>query len=246
MILYPALEIKRGVCVRQLMGDPDAAAPIDHDPVERARKFEQQGFSWLHVVDIDGAAAGRPVNATTIERIVAAVKIPAQIGGGVRSLPAIEKWLDLGARRVVLGTSALRDPSLVKEACKRFPGRIVASIDAAAGQVLAQGWTDATEIRALELALRMEQAGVCGIIYSDIGPDLIKGGGMALDMEAIVDLAFAVTVPVVVGGGIDTLDDLRKVIAEEDAGIAGAVIGWPLYERRIDPLTALSMAGAQN
>ncbi|HET8726269.1 MAG TPA: 1-(5-phosphoribosyl)-5-[(5-phosphoribosylamino)methylideneamino]imidazole-4-carboxamide isomerase [Alphaproteobacteria bacterium] len=238
MILYPAIDLKDGVCVRLVRGEMDAATVFNQDPAEQAAIFARQGFEWIHVVDLNGAFAGQPVNTDAVEAILKAVDLPIQLGGGIRSLDQIAHWLDRGVRRVVLGTVALRDPALVKEACRRFPGRIAVGIDARAGFVAVEGWAETSTVKALDLALKFEDSGVAAIIHTDINRDGAMGG---LNVEATADLAFALTTPVIASGGVTTLDDLKALKREEGAGIAGAICGRALYDGRIDARQALAV-----
>lgn len=238
MILYPAIDLKDGACVRLVRGEMDQATVFNLDPGEQARSFAEQGFSWIHVVDLNGAFAGTPVNSAAVEAILAAVDLPVQLGGGIRSLETIEHWMERGVRRVVLGTIALRQPELVKEACKRFPGRIAVGIDARDGLVAVEGWAETSTVKALDLALRFEDSGVAAIVYTDINRDGAMGG---VNVEATADLAFALTTPVIASGGVSSLDDLRAIKAEEESGIAGVISGRAIYDGRIDPQAALAV-----
>lgn len=238
MILYPAIDLKDGACVRLVRGEMDAATVFNQDPAEQAAIFARQGFEWIHVVDLNGAFAGKPVNTAAVEGILAAVDLPIQLGGGIRSLEMVEHWLERGVKRVVLGTVALKDPALVKAACRRFPGHIAVGIDAREGFVAVEGWAQTSHVRALELALRFEDSGVSAIIYTDINRDGAMGG---LNVEATADLAFALTTPVIASGGVTTLDDLRAIREEADSGIAGVICGRALYDGRIDPRQALAV-----
>ncbi|HZH28842.1 MAG TPA: 1-(5-phosphoribosyl)-5-[(5-phosphoribosylamino)methylideneamino]imidazole-4-carboxamide isomerase [Azospirillaceae bacterium] len=238
MILYPAIDLKDGACVRLLRGDMGQATVFNTDPAEQARTFQAQGFRWLHLVDLNGAFEGRPVNGDAVARILAAVDLPAQLGGGIRDLATIEAWLDRGVRRVILGTVALRDPDLVREACRRFPGRVAVGIDARNGRVAVEGWAETSDVTALDLALRFEDAGVAAIIYTDIDRDGALGG---VNVEATAELASRLTTPVIASGGVASLDDLRALKAVEDTGVAGVISGRALYDGRIDPKAALAL-----
>ncbi|MDR3518740.1 MAG: 1-(5-phosphoribosyl)-5-[(5-phosphoribosylamino)methylideneamino]imidazole-4-carboxamide isomerase [Azospirillaceae bacterium] len=238
MILYPAIDLKDGACVRLIRGDMDQATVFNVDPAEQAAMFARQGFNWLHLVDLNGAFAGRPVNADAVEAILKQLKVPVQLGGGIRTLETIGMWLGKGVQRVILGTVALRNPDLVKEACRQFPGRIAVAIDAREGFVAVQGWAQTSEIRALDLALRFEDSGVAAIIYTDINRDGAMGG---VNVEATSDLAFALTTPVIASGGVSSMDDLIALKAEEASGIEGVICGRALYDGRIDPEMALRM-----
>lgn len=238
MILYPAIDLKDGACVRLLRGEMDQATVFNTDPADQARAFRDQGFGWLHLVDLNGAFAGRPVNAAAVEAILAAVDLPVQLGGGIRDLATIEGWLARGVARVILGTVALRDPGLVHAACREFPGRIAVSIDARDGYVAVEGWAESSDVRALDLALRFENAGVAAIVYTDINRDGAMGG---VNVEATADLAFALTTPVIASGGVSSIADLRALKAQEQSGIAGVISGRALYDGRIDPAEALAV-----
>ncbi|CAK0758597.1 1-(5-phosphoribosyl)-5-((5-phosphoribosylamino)methylideneamino) imidazole-4-carboxamide isomerase [Azospirillaceae bacterium] len=203
--------------------------------------FEEQGFEWLHVVDLNGAFAGRPVNADAVDRILAATTMKIQLGGGIRTLETIEDWLERGVRRVILGTIALHQPELVREACRKFPDQIAVGIDAREGFVSVSGWSETSTMKALDLALRYEDCGVAAIIYTDINRDGAMGG---VNVEATADLAFALTTPVIASGGVSTLADLKALKEEEETGIEGVIVGRALYDGRIDPAEALRLLGA--
>jgi phosphoribosylformimino-5-aminoimidazole carboxamide ribotide isomerase len=238
MIIYPAIDLKDGACVRLLRGDMTAVTVYNQDPAEQARQFADAGFSWLHLVDLNGAVEGKPVNAKAVEAIIAATKLPIQLGGGIRSLATVEDWLSRGVERVVLGTAAVRNPTLVKEACAKFPGRVAVSIDSREGLVAVEGWRQTSTMRTLDLALDMEQAGVAAIVFTDINRDGAMGG---INLEATVDLAFALTTPVIASGGVSSIDDIRAVKNEEGSGIAGVICGRALYDGRVDPAAALAI-----
>ena len=241
MNIYPAIDLKDGACVRLLRGEMAAATVFNTDPAEQARYFQLRGFRWLHIVDLNGAFAGHPVNGAAVERILDAVTMPVQLGGGIRDLATIEGWLKRGVRRVILGTVALREPELVKEACRAFPGQVAVGIDAREGYVAVSGWAETSDIKALDLALKFEDCGVAAIIYTDINRDGAMGG---VNIEATADLAFHLTTPVIASGGVSSMDDLRALKAEEDAGIDGVIIGRALYDGRIDPREALELLAA--
>ncbi len=240
MILYPAIDIKDGVCVRRLRGDMNAATIFNTDPADQGHAFAEAGFEWLHIVDLNGAVEGRPVNADAVAAILGAVEIPAQLGGGIRDIETIERWLDAGVRRIILGTAALSNPDLVMTACKRHPGRIAVGIDARDGRVAVEGWAKTSDVRALDLALKFEDAGVAAIIYTDINRD---GAMSGLNVEATVDLAFALTTPVIASGGLSSVSDLLELKSNQDAGIDGVICGRALYDGRIDPAEALRLVG---
>lgn len=242
MILYPAIDLKDGACVRLLRGDMNAVTVYNDDPAEQARKFAEAGFTWLHLVDLNGAVEGRPVNAAAVEAIIAATKLPVQLGGGIRTLATIEDWLSRGVERVVLGTVAVRNPSLVREACQKFPGRVAVSIDSREGLVAVEGWQETSTMRTLDLALDMEDAGVAAIVFTDINRDGAMGG---INLEATVDLAFALTTPVIASGGVSSLEDIVAVKREEPSGIGGVICGRALYDGRVDPIAALAVMNGE-
>lgn len=236
MIIFPAIDLKDGAVVRLVQGAMDSATVFGNDPAAQAQHFEEQGFSWLHLVDLNGAFAGKPVNAAAVERILQSVKIPVQLGGGIRDMKTIEMWLSKGVSRVILGTAALRDPELVRDACRNFPDRIAVGIDARDGYVAVAGWAEASSMKALDLALKFEDCGVAAIIYTDINRDGALGG---LNVESTVDLAFALTTPVVASGGVGGLEDLLELKARKSVGVQGVIVGRALYDGRIDPKAAL-------
>jgi phosphoribosylformimino-5-aminoimidazole carboxamide ribotide isomerase len=238
MILYPAIDLKDGVCVRLLRGDMARATIFNPDPAAQAKRFQGAGFEWLHLVDLNGAVEGKPVNADAVAAVVAAIDIPVQLGGGIRNRETLEHWLESGVRRAILGTAALSDPDFVLEACRAHPGRIAIAIDAREGRVAVEGWTRDSDVRALDLALRFEDAGAAAIIYTDINRDGAMGG---VNVEATVDLAFALTTPVIASGGVSALSDLRELKAKESAGLDGVICGRALYDGRIDPAEALAV-----
>jgi phosphoribosylformimino-5-aminoimidazole carboxamide ribotide isomerase len=238
MILYPAIDIKDGAVVRLLRGEMDMATVFGEDPAAQAKHFSAQGFEWLHLVDLNGAIEGKPVNAAVVESILSAVTMPVQLGGGIRDLATIEAWLKKGVSRVVLGTVALKDPTLVQNACKEFPGQIAVGIDARDGFVAVAGWMEASSVKALDLALKFEDAGAAAIIYTDINRDGALGG---VNLETTVDLAYALTTPVIASGGVATIGDLEALKAHENSGIAGVIVGRALYDGRIDVPKALKL-----
>ena len=238
MILFPAIDLKDGVCVRLVQGDMDQVTVFNTDPADQASEFQRQAFSWIHVVDLNGAVSGRSVNGDAVDRILAAVSIPIQLGGGIRTMEAIEGWLEKGVRRVVLGTVALRQPDLVREACRAFPDQIAVAIDARQGFVAVEGWATTSRVKALDMALRFENCGVAAIVYTDINRDGAMGG---LDVDATSDLAFALTTPVIASGGVSSLADLEALRAEAETGIEGVICGRALYDGRIDPRAALAL-----
>lgn len=241
MILFPAIDLKNGFCVRLEQGDMARATIFHRDPAEQARSFVAQGFDYLHVVDLDGAFAGRPMNAAAVDRVLAAVKIPLQLGGGIRDRATIEKWLGNGVARVIIGTAAVRDPALVKEAAKKYPGRIAVGLDARDGKVAVEGWAHTSELSALDLARRFEDAGVAALIYTDVARDgMLKG----LNLEATLALADAVAIPVIASGGLASLDDVRALLAPRANKLAGAIVGRALYDGRLDAAAALQLVRA--
>lgn len=238
MILFPAIDLKDGQCVRLRRGAMDEATVFSDDPAAQALSFECDGFSWLHIVDLNGAFAGRPINGTAVEAILNAVSIPAQLGGGIRDLATIETWLAKGIRRVILGTVAVRDPDLVAAACRRFPGRIVVGIDARDGRVAIQGWAEVSELGAIELAKRFEDVGVAAIIFTDIARDGVLQG---LDLVATAALAKAVSIPVIASGGLASMADIENLCKPEYAMLEGAITGRALYDGRLDARKALAL-----
>ena len=237
MILFPAIDLKDGRCVRLKLGDMNEATIFNDDPGAQAATFERQGFSWIHVVDLNGAFAGKPVNAPAVESILASVSVPVQLGGGIRDLATIEMWLGKGIRRVILGTIAVRDPALVREACKRFPGRIVVGIDARDGMVAVEGWAETTDMTATDIARHFEDAGVAAIIYTDIDRDGAMAGP---NIPATAALARAVSIPVIASGGVSSLDDLAALKAC-GAPLDGVISGRALYEGKLDLAAALRL-----
>jgi phosphoribosylformimino-5-aminoimidazole carboxamide ribotide isomerase len=243
MILFPAIDLKDGQCVRLKLGDMAQATVFNDDPAAQAREFAEQGFEWLHLVDLNGAFAGRPVNASAVEAILAATDAPVQLGGGIRDLATVETWLSKGIRRVILGTAAIRDPDFVREACRLFPGRVAVAVDARDGKVAAAGWAETTDVSATELAGRFEDAGVAAIVYTDIDRDGMLRG---LNLEATLRLAQATTIPVIASGGLASLDDIRRLLEPDCAILEGAVCGRALYDGRLDGREALRLiAGAR-
>ncbi|MDM7255213.1 MAG: 1-(5-phosphoribosyl)-5-[(5-phosphoribosylamino)methylideneamino]imidazole-4-carboxamide isomerase [Paracoccus sp. (in: a-proteobacteria)] len=229
MILYPAIDLKDGQCVRLLRGDMEAATVFGDDPAAQALAFQTAGAQWLHLVDLNGAFAGRPVNGAAVEAILAAVTIPAQLGGGIRDMATIESWIERGLSRVILGTVAVEQPELVRQAARAFPGKVAVGIDARGGKVATRGWAEGTDLTVIDLARRFEDAGVAAIIYTDIDRDGAMGGPNIAATEA---LARAVSIPVIASGGVSSMTDL---VALADTGvIAGAISGRALYDGAID------------
>lgn len=238
MILFPAIDLKDGACVRLKLGLMDQATVFNDNPGAQAKSFADAGAQWIHVVDLNGAFAGRPVNADAVKSILAAVPVPVQLGGGIRDLATIEAWLDAGIARVILGTIALRDPDLVKQACRRFPGQVAVGIDAKGGRVAVEGWAETSDLTVLDLALKFEDAGVSAIIYTDIDRDGVLTGP---NTEATAALARAISTPVIASGGVSSLDDLRALKAVESSGIAGVISGRAIYDGRIDVAQAIKL-----
>ncbi|SSC69418.1 unnamed protein product [Ciceribacter sp. T2.26MG-112.2] len=241
MILFPAIDLKDGQCVRLKLGDMEQATVYNTDPGAQAKAFEDQGFEWLHVVDLNGAFAGESVNSAAVDAILKATRNPVQLGGGIRSLEHIERWLERGLSRVILGTVAVRDPALVIEACKRFPCKIAVGIDAKGGKVAVEGWAEASELGVIELAKKFEGAGVSAIIYTDIDRDGILTG---INWESTLSLADAVSIPVIASGGLASMDDIRRMLRPDAAKLEGAITGRALYDGRIDPAEALALIRA--
>lgn len=240
MILFPAIDLKDGACVRLEQGDMNRATVFNQDPGAQAAQFAEQGFSHLHIVDLDGAFAGASVNRDAVRAIVKATDAKTQLGGGIRSLANIEDWLAAGIDRVILGTVALRAPDLVREACRNFPDRIIVGIDAREGFVAVEGWAEATEMRVADLARQFEDVGVAALIYTDIDRDgLLKG----VNIEATQKLAEDANIPVIASGGLAGLDDVKALLALEDKGIIGAISGRALYDGRLDAKAALALDG---
>jgi phosphoribosylformimino-5-aminoimidazole carboxamide ribotide isomerase len=241
VILFPAIDLKDGQCVRLKLGEMDQATVFNDDPADQAAQFEAQGFTYLHVVDLNGAFAGKPVNGAAVDAILARVKMPVQLGGGIRDLATVETWLTKGIRRVILGTIAVREPALVKDACKRFPGRIAVGIDAKGGKVAVEGWAETSELTAIDLARRFEDAGVSAIIYTDIERDGVLKG---LNLPATAELARATSIPVIASGGLASIADVKALMQPEYRLLEGAITGRALYDGRIDPKEALAVLAA--
>ena len=238
MILFPAIDLKDGQCVRLKRGEMAEATVFNDDPAAQARLFQGQGFRYLHIVDLNGALAGKPVNAPAVEGILAAVSIPVQLGGGIRDLATVEAWLGKGIARVILGTVAVRDPGLVRDACKRFPGRVAVGIDARGGKVAVEGWAETSELTAIELARRFQDAGVAAIVYTDIDRDGLLEG---LNLPATVALARATTIPVIASGGLAGIEDIEALLRPDCAMLEGAIVGRALYDGRLDAKAALAL-----
>ena len=238
VILFPAIDLKDGKCVRLKLGEMNQATVFNDDPAAQAAAFEKQGFEYLHIVDLNGAFAGKPVNGAAVEAILKAIHMPAQLGGGIRDLATIETWLAKGIRRVILGTIAVRDPALVRAACKAFPGRVAVGIDAKGGKVAVEGWAETSELTAIDLAKRFEDAGVSAIIYTDIERDGILKG---LNLSATAELARSTKIPVIASGGLASIEDIKALLRPEYMMLEGAITGRALYDGRIDPKVALSL-----
>lgn len=238
LILFPAIDLKDGQCVRLKLGEMSAATVFNDDPAAQARAFEEQGFRYLHVVDLNGAFAGKPVNGAAVEAILDAVTIPVQLGGGIRDMATVEGWLERGIRRVILGTVAVRNPSLVREACNAFPGQVAVGIDAKAGRVAVEGWAETSKITAIDLARRFEDAGVAAIIYTDIERDGVLKG---LNLPATAELARSTSIPVIASGGLASIADVEALLRPEYAMLEGAIAGRALYDGRLNPKAALAL-----
>ena len=236
MILFPAIDLKDGQCVRLKLGDMDQATVFADDPAAQAKTFQDQGFEYLHLVDLNGAFAGVSVNTEAVEAILKAVSLPVQLGGGIRDLDAIAGWLEKGIARVILGTLAVRDPDLVRRACREFPGRIAVGIDAKAGHVAVEGWAESSTLSVFDLAAKFEDAGVAAIIYTDIDRDGILAG---LNISSTLELAAATKIPVIASGGLASMDDINRLTQKDCAVLEGAISGRALYDGRIDPALAL-------
>ena len=236
MILFPAIDLKGGECVRLKLGDMDQATVYNTDPGAQAKAFQEQGFQWLHVVDLDGAFAGEAVNGQAVEAILASTANPVQLGGGIRTIEHIQFWLDKGISRVILGTIAVRDPDLIRAACKQFPGKIAVGIDARGGKVAVEGWAETSELSGIDMAARFEDAGVAAIIFTDIDRDGVLTG---INWDSTLELARSTAIPVIASGGLASMDDIER-LTQEDAGILeGAISGRALYDGRIAPAEAL-------
>lgn len=240
MILFPAIDLKDGACVRLYKGEMEKATVFNTSPADQAGQFKAMGCQWLHVVDLNGAFAGKPVNAQAVEEILAVMgaDVPVQLGGGIRDHATIDLWLDKGIRRVILGTVAVRDPALVKEACRRHPGQIVVGIDARNGMVAVEGWAETSELSALDLALKFEDAGVAAIVYTDIDRD---GALTGCNVDATAALAEKISTPVIASGGVSSIDDMKALKAVEASGLEGVISGRAIYDGRLDLAEALAV-----
>jgi phosphoribosylformimino-5-aminoimidazole carboxamide ribotide isomerase len=241
VILFPAIDLKEGLVVRLEQGDMVRATVFHRDPASQARAFEQQGFEYLHIVDLDGAFAGKPMNAAAVDRILETVSIPVQLGGGVRNTATVESWLDKGVTRVVIGTAAVRDPPFVKQAARDYPGRVAVGLDARDGKVAVEGWAETSELSALEIARRFEDAGVAAIVYTDIARDGMLQG---LNLDATVALADTISIPVIASGGLASIEDIKALLEPRAKTLAGAIAGRALYDGRLDAAEALKLIRA--
>ena len=239
MIIYPAIDLKNGQCVRLYKGDMNKETVYNDDPAAQGLEWAQAGFSWIHVVDLDGAVGGMPANHSAVRKIISSVDVPVQLGGGIRNISMIEKWLSEGVSRVILGTAAVREPELVKEACYEFPGQIAVGIDARKGKVAVEGWVEESDIEATELAKMFEDVGVSCIIYTDIDRD---GTGEGVNIISTIALAQATSIPVIASGGVGTLQDLQLVKDAQEYGVNGVIVGNALYNGIINPADALKVA----
>jgi phosphoribosylformimino-5-aminoimidazole carboxamide ribotide isomerase len=241
VILFPAIDLKDGQCVRLEQGDMTRATVFNRDPAAQAKAFEQQGFRYLHLVDLDGAFAGKPVNAAAVDHILKTIGIPVQLGGGIRDTATVEGWFEKGVKRVIIGTAAVRDPPFVKQAARDHPGRVAVGLDARDGKVAVQGWAEASELSALEIAKRFEDVGVSAIIYTDIVRDgMLKG----INWDATIALADAISIPVIASGGLASLADIEHLISPRARKLEGAIAGRALYDGRLNAAEALRMIGA--
>ena len=238
MILFPAIDLKDGLCVRLQQGDMARATVFNRNPAEQAFTFETQGFRHLHIVDLDGAFAGKPMNGAAVERILRTVGLCVQLGGGIRNMATIEGWLEKGVNRVIIGTAAVRDPALVKEAAKKFPKRVAVGLDARDGKVAVEGWAETSELTALDIAKRFEDAGVAAIIYTDVACDgMLKG----LNLDATIALAEAISIPVIASGGLASIDDVKQMTEPRAHKLEGVIVGRALYDGRLDAAEALKL-----
>jgi len=241
VILFPAIDLKNGEAVRLKQGDMARATVFNRDPAAQASAFERQGFEYLHIVDLDGAVAGKPVNAAAVERILGAVNIPAQLGGGIRDRATIDGWLGKGVARVIIGTAAVRDPALVKDAARAYPGRVAVGLDARDGKVAVEGWAKSSELSALDIARRFEDAGVATIVYTDVKRDGMLEG---LNLGATIALAERISIPVIASGGLASLDDVRALLEPRAQRLEGVIVGRALYDGRLDAAAALALVRA--
>jgi phosphoribosylformimino-5-aminoimidazole carboxamide ribotide isomerase len=238
VILFPAIDLKEGLAVRLEQGDMTRATIFHRDPAAQARAFEQQGFEYLHIVDLDGAFTGKPMNAAAVDRILETVSIPVQLGGGVRDTATVENWLEKGVTRVIIGTAAVRDPPFVKQAARDYPGRIAVGLDARDGKVAVEGWAENSQLSALEIARRFEDVGVAAIVYTDIARDGMLRG---LNLDATILLAEAISIPVIASGGLASIDDIKALLEPRAKKLVGAIAGRALYDGRLDAAEALML-----
>jgi phosphoribosylformimino-5-aminoimidazole carboxamide ribotide isomerase len=241
VILFPAIDLKDGLAVRLEQGDMARATIFNRDPAAQAHAFELAGFEYLHIVDLDGAFAGKPVNGRAVDRILESTNIRVQLGGGIRDMATVEGWLDKGVNRVIIGTAAVRDPALVREAAAQFPGRVAVGLDARDGKVAVEGWAEASELTVLDIARRFEDAGVAAIIYTDIARDgMLKG----INWDATIALADAISIPVIASGGLASIDDVQALLHPSAKNLEGAIAGRALYDGRLNPAEALALIRA--
>jgi phosphoribosylformimino-5-aminoimidazole carboxamide ribotide isomerase len=241
VILFPAIDLKEGQCVRLQQGDMARATVFHDDPAAQAKQFAAQGFDYLHIVDLDGAFAGKPVNQHAVERILEQTKMSVQLGGGIRDMKTVEGWLAKGITRVIIGTAAVRNPAFVKEAAREFPGRVAVGLDARDGKVAVEGWAEVSELTALDIAKRFENAGVAAIIYTDVARDGMLQG---LNLDATIALADAVSIPVIASGGLASIEDIKNMLMPRARKLAGAIAGRALYDGRLDAAEALRLIAA--
>jgi phosphoribosylformimino-5-aminoimidazole carboxamide ribotide isomerase len=243
MILFPAIDLKEGLAVRLEQGDLARATVFHRDPAAQAAAFEAQGFEYLHIVDLDGAFAGKPVNADAVDRILESIAIPVQLGGGIRDMAGIEGWLEKGVNRVIIGTAAVRDPELVRQAARRFPKQIAVGLDARDGKVAVEGWAETSELTAVEIAERFEDVGVAAIVYTDVSRDGMLTG---LNLDATIALANAISTPVIASGGLASIDDIKALLQPRARKLEGAIAGRALYDGRLDAAEALKLIRKAN
>jgi phosphoribosylformimino-5-aminoimidazole carboxamide ribotide isomerase len=242
VILFPAIDLKDGLAVRLEQGDMMRATVFNNDPAVQAVAFEQQGFDYLHIVDLDGAFAGKPVNRASVDRILSTAGCKVQLGGGIRDMATVEGWLSRGVTRVIIGTAAVRNPDLVKEAAKKFPGRVAVGLDARDGKVAVEGWAEVSELTVLDIAARFEDAGVAAIIYTDVARDgMLKG----INWDSTIALADAISIPVIASGGLASIEDVKTMLTPRAAKLEGAIAGRALYDGRLDPTQALALIRAK-
>jgi phosphoribosylformimino-5-aminoimidazole carboxamide ribotide isomerase len=242
VILFPAIDLKDGLAVRLEQGDMMRATVFNNDPAVQAVAFEQQGFDYLHIVDLDGAFAGKPVNRASVDRILSTAGCKVQLGGGIRDMATVEGWLSRGVTRVIIGTAAVRNPDLVKEAAKKFPGRVAVGLDARDGKVAVEGWAEVSELTVLDIAQRFEDAGVAAIIYTDVARDgMLKG----INWDSTIALAEAISIPVIASGGLASIEDVKTMLTPRARKLEGAIAGRALYDGRLDPTEALKLIRAK-